>query len=152
MKPSNGNRGKLRRARSKFSAASPEDIDYRTVHGLDRTLTARLLTCELIRERQNLILVAPAGLGKSWRGCTFAVQACRQDLSACRSSTKSWPSRTAAAATHAGSCNSPRRTSYSSTTPRDAICSKSSMTGTATVPRWRPANCYGFSFVKSVTR
>ncbi|MFM0523044.1 ATP-binding protein [Caballeronia jiangsuensis] len=74
---------RLRRAKLKFSGASPEDIDYRTARGLDRALTARLLTCEWIRERQNLILVAPTGLGKSWLGCAFAVQACRQGFSAC---------------------------------------------------------------------
>ncbi|EIM93432.1 IstB ATP binding domain-containing protein [Paraburkholderia hospita] len=74
---------RLRRAKLRFSDASPEDIDYRTARGLDRALTARLLTCEWIRERQNLILVAPTGLGKSWLGCAFAVQACRQGFSAC---------------------------------------------------------------------
>lgn len=46
-------------------------------------MRTRLLTCEWVRERQNLILVAPTGLGKSWLGCAFAVQACRQGFSAC---------------------------------------------------------------------
>jgi hypothetical protein len=73
----------LRRARLKVPDASPEDIDYRTARGLDRALTARLLTGEWLRERQNLILVGPTGLGKSWLGCAFAIQACRQGFSAC---------------------------------------------------------------------
>jgi len=51
---------RLRRARLKIPDASPEDIDYRTARGLDRALTARLLTGEWLRERQNLILPAPA--------------------------------------------------------------------------------------------
>jgi DNA replication protein DnaC len=72
---------RLRRAKLKFADAVPEDIDYRTVRGLDRTLTARLLTCEWVRRRQNLILIAPTGLGKSWLACAFAVQACRQGFS-----------------------------------------------------------------------
>jgi DNA replication protein DnaC len=74
---------RLRRARLKVPDASPEDIDYRTARGLDRALTARLLTGEWLRERQNLILVGPTGLGKSWLGCAFAIQACRQGFSAC---------------------------------------------------------------------
>jgi DNA replication protein DnaC len=53
---------RLRRARLKVPDASPEDIDYRTARGLDRALTARLLTGEWLRERQNLILVGPTGL------------------------------------------------------------------------------------------
>src|SRR5471030_1991602 len=74
---------RLRRAKLKFADASPEDIDYRTNRGLDRALTARLLTCEWVREKQNLILVAPTGLGKSWLACAFALQACRQGFTAC---------------------------------------------------------------------
>jgi len=31
----------------------------------------------------KVIAVAPTGLGKSWLGCAFAVQACRQGFSAC---------------------------------------------------------------------
>jgi len=41
-------------------------------------LLARLLSGEWIRERQNLILVAKTGLGKSWLACAFANLACRQ--------------------------------------------------------------------------
>lgn len=76
-------RRRLRRARLKVPDASPEDIDYRTARGLDRALTARLLSGEWLRQRQNLILVGPTGLGNSWLGCAFAIQACRQGFSAC---------------------------------------------------------------------
>ncbi|QTD95360.1 IS21-like element helper ATPase IstB [Burkholderia anthina] len=74
---------RLRRAKLRFPDAVPEDIDYRSPRGLDRTLLARLLTGEWIRERQNVILVAPTGLGKSWLACALANQACRQGHSAC---------------------------------------------------------------------
>jgi DNA replication protein DnaC len=74
---------RLRRAKLRFPDAVPEDIDYRTSRGLDRVLTARLLTGEWIRERQNVILVAPTGLGKSGLACALANQACRQGFSAC---------------------------------------------------------------------
>jgi DNA replication protein DnaC len=60
----------------------PEDVDYRSSRGLDRMLLARLLTGEWIRERQNVILVAPTGLGKSWLACALVNQACRQGYSA----------------------------------------------------------------------
>ncbi|GJH14183.1 hypothetical protein CBA19CS11_35115 [Caballeronia novacaledonica] len=46
-------------------------------------MLARLLTDEWIRERQNLILLAPTGLGKSWLARALVNQACRQGFSAC---------------------------------------------------------------------
>ncbi|WP_199545415.1 IS21-like element helper ATPase IstB [Paraburkholderia kururiensis] len=73
---------RLRRAKLRFPEAVPEDIDYRSKRGLDRALLARLLTGEWIRERQNVILVAPTGLGKTWLACAIANQACRQGFSA----------------------------------------------------------------------
>jgi DNA replication protein DnaC len=73
---------RLRRAKLRFPDAVAEDIDYRTARGLDRTLLARLLTGEWIRERQNVILVAATGLGKSWLACALVNQACRQGFSA----------------------------------------------------------------------
>ncbi len=73
---------RLRRARLRFAEAVPEDIDYRTARGLDRTLLTRLLTGEWIRQHQNVILVAPTGLGKTWLACALVNQACRHGFSA----------------------------------------------------------------------
>jgi DNA replication protein DnaC len=73
---------RLRRARLRFAEAVPEDIDYRTPRGLDRALLARLLTGEWVRQHQNVILVAPTGLGKTWLACALVNQACRQGFSA----------------------------------------------------------------------
>jgi DNA replication protein DnaC len=42
---------------------------------------ARLLTGEWSRERQNVNLVAPTGLGKSWLACPLVNQACGQGYS-----------------------------------------------------------------------
>src|SRR5688500_18954310 len=44
-----------------------EDIDYRTARGLDRQLV-RSLTQEStwVREHQNLFLLGPTGIGKTW--------------------------------------------------------------------------------------
>lgn len=74
---------RLRRARLRFPDAVPEDIDYRSARGLDRTLLARLLTGQWIREHQNIILIGKTGLGKSWLACALANQACRQGHTVC---------------------------------------------------------------------
>lgn len=68
---------RLRRAKLKFSEAVPEDIDYRSVRGLDRALLAKLLAGEWIREHHSVLIVGATGLGKTWLGCALANQACR---------------------------------------------------------------------------
>ncbi|MFM0557110.1 IS21-like element helper ATPase IstB [Paraburkholderia sediminicola] len=73
---------RLRRAKLRFPDAVPEDINYREPRGLDRALLARVLAGEWIRAHQNVILVAPTGLGKSWLACALVNQACRQGFSA----------------------------------------------------------------------
>jgi IstB-like ATP binding protein len=67
---------------SSRSSNATENINYREPRGLDRALLARLLTGEWIRAHQNVILVAPTGLGKSWLACALVNQACRQGFSA----------------------------------------------------------------------
>ncbi len=61
--------------------AAVEDLDYRTERGLDRSQMAGLVTCDWVRRRQNLHITGPTGTGKSWLGCAFGHQACRQGLS-----------------------------------------------------------------------
>ena len=61
--------------------ASVEDVDYRAVRGLDRTLFLKLATCEWIRARRNLLIVGPCGVGKSWLACALGHKACREDFS-----------------------------------------------------------------------
>jgi len=60
-----------------------EDIDYRAARGLDRQLV-RSLTLESVwvREHQNLFLLGPTGIGKTWLGRAFAQKACRDGYSA----------------------------------------------------------------------
>ena len=61
--------------------ASVEDIDYRATRGLDRAMFLKLAGCDFIRERRNLLITGPAGVGKSWLGCALGHKACREDFS-----------------------------------------------------------------------
>jgi len=61
-------------------AASVEDVDYRAPRGLDRSLFLKLAGCDWIRERRNLLITGPCGVGKSWLGCALGQRACREDL------------------------------------------------------------------------
>src|ERR1700689_1677941 len=58
-------------------AASVEDVDYRAPRGLDRSLFLKLAGCDWIRERRNLLITGPCGVGKSWLGCALGQRACR---------------------------------------------------------------------------
>jgi len=73
-------RARLRYARLRHSAAV-EDVDYRTARGLDRALFQKLAMGAWIREQQNLIIVGPSGVGKSWLACALGHRACRDNLS-----------------------------------------------------------------------
>jgi DNA replication protein DnaC len=62
-------------------AASVEDVDYRAARGLDRALFLKLSNCDWIREKRNLLITGPCGVGKSWLTCALGQKACREDLS-----------------------------------------------------------------------
>ncbi len=59
-----------------------EDLDFRSRRGLDRSQVASLASCDWIRAGQNLVIHGATGCGKTFLGCAFAHQACRQGLSA----------------------------------------------------------------------
>lgn len=59
-----------------------EDIDFRARRGLERSQLASLSSCDWIRSGQNLVIHGATGCGKTFLGCAFAHQACRQGLSA----------------------------------------------------------------------
>ena len=66
---------RLKNAHLKDSQACLEDIDYRPARGLDRSLVRSLATCDWITRHQNLILLGPCGVGKTFLACAFAQQA-----------------------------------------------------------------------------
>ena len=71
---------RLRYARLRHNAAV-EDVDYRTARGLDRALFQKLAQGNWIKEQQNLIIIGPSGVGKSWLACALGHRVCRDNLS-----------------------------------------------------------------------
>ena len=60
------------------SNACVEDIDYRTSRGLDKGMVRALAAGSAWVERhENLFLVGPTGVGKSFIACAMAHKACR---------------------------------------------------------------------------
>jgi DNA replication protein DnaC len=67
----------LKEARLRLPAA-PEDIDYRTPRGLDKSLLRTLLGGDWLREGRNILLTGPTGVGKTFIACALGNGACRQ--------------------------------------------------------------------------
>ena len=72
---------RLRNAKLK-QKATMEDINFQHPRGLDRKLLRSLASSEWIREKQNVLLLGPTGIGKSWIGCALAQKACRDGFTA----------------------------------------------------------------------
>ena len=63
--------------------ASVEDIDFRTPRGLDRSLIRSLTQDSAwVAQHQNVFLLGPTGVGKSWLACALAEKACRDGFTA----------------------------------------------------------------------
>jgi len=70
----------LRSAKLKERGAM-EDIDYQHPSRLDRKLIRSLSSSEWVSQKQNILLIGPTGIGKSWLGCALAHKACRDGYS-----------------------------------------------------------------------
>ena len=72
---------RLRRARLRHDACI-EDIDFRAPRGLDKDLVLSLADGRWVREHLSILIIGPAGIGKSWIACALAHSACRHGHSA----------------------------------------------------------------------
>lgn len=72
---------RLRRAKLK-QPASLEDLDYSAPRGLDRTAMRELARCGWLRDKQNILVTGPTGVGKTYVACALANQACREGYTA----------------------------------------------------------------------
>ena len=52
-------------------SASVEDVDYKTPRGLDRALFQKLTQGDWIDAHDNVALIGPSGVGKSWLACAI---------------------------------------------------------------------------------
>ena len=68
---------RLRQAKLRQTACI-EDIDYRHPRGLDKSLLTRLVTCQWVQDRQNVLITGPTGIGKTWLACALGHKACRE--------------------------------------------------------------------------
>ena len=78
------NQALTRRLRSaKLRAqACPEDIDYRTPRGLNKSVVRALLQDSAwVRNHENLFVIGPCGVGKSFLACALSHKACRDGYS-----------------------------------------------------------------------
>src|SRR5882724_2073018 len=62
-------------------SAVVEDVDMKAPRGLDKALFQKLIAGDWINRHQNLIVIGPTGVGKSWLACALGHKACRDDHS-----------------------------------------------------------------------
>jgi DNA replication protein DnaC len=64
-------------------SACIEDIDYRAARGLDKTVIRGLAKdSQWVQNHENLFVLGPTGVGKSYIACALAQKACRDGYSA----------------------------------------------------------------------
>lgn len=68
---------RLRAAKLRQSACV-EDVDFKYPRGLDKGQLLNLASCRWIQERNNLLIVGPTGVGKTYLACALAQTCCRE--------------------------------------------------------------------------
>ncbi len=71
---------RLRKAKLRQNAVI-EDVDFKQPRGLDRSQVLQLATCQWIKQKQNLLITGPTGVGKSYLACALSHTACREGYS-----------------------------------------------------------------------
>lgn len=71
---------RMRTAKLRHGGASPEDVDYKAGRGLDKALFQQMLTSRWIKDKRNLMITGPCGVGKTWLACALAQAACRDGI------------------------------------------------------------------------
>jgi len=72
---------RLRKAKLRQNACL-EDMDFRHPRGLDKSVIMQLASGQWIKEANNLLIVGPTGVGKTYLACALAHKACQLDYSA----------------------------------------------------------------------
>jgi DNA replication protein DnaC len=72
---------RLRKAKLRQNACV-EDVDFRHPRKLDKTLFMGLADCRWLKEHNNVLLIGPTGVGKTYLACALAQKACREGYSA----------------------------------------------------------------------
>jgi len=71
---------RLRKAKLRQNACI-EDIDFRHQRGLDKSLIMQLASGQWIKEANNVLIIGPTGVGKTYIACALAHKACQLDYS-----------------------------------------------------------------------
>jgi DNA replication protein DnaC len=72
---------RVRKAKLRQNACV-EDIDFRHKRGLDKAMFMQLADCQWIKETNNVLIIGPTGVGKTYLACALAHKACQKGWSA----------------------------------------------------------------------
>jgi DNA replication protein DnaC len=72
-------RSRIKQAKMKQQACV-EDIDFKSRRNLNKSEFLKLSQCKWIKERRNLIITGPTGVGKSYLSCALGHKACLNNL------------------------------------------------------------------------
>jgi DNA replication protein DnaC len=72
---------RLRKAKLRENACI-EDVDFRHPRSLDKSLFMNLAGCRFLKEHNNVLIIGPTGVGKTYLACALAQNACRNGYTA----------------------------------------------------------------------